>query len=234
MNDFPARPIPAQQYMEEWLPKAFAQVGLPPGSEDIEARLGVQLEGEGGGQWLFHLKGGQMSVHAGPRDEAAFTVVQTVDDWRGALWEGRGGAIGKQAASFFKPGSQAAQSAQPGQMGGAPSASALAQMEKLNGVIRMVVAGGEGGDWKVDFKLGPGEIPAEPTTTITVSADDAGAMDRGELDPMTAFMSGRLQVTGDMTLMMQMQAIQMQAAAEAQAKAAAKAGPPEGGSAGSA
>ena len=42
-------------------------------------------------------------------------------------------------------------------------------------------------------------------------------MERGELDPMQAFMSGRLQVSGDMTLMMQMQAIQMQAAAQAAA-----------------
>ena len=77
----------------------------------------------------------------------------------------------------------------------------------------MVVSGEEGGDWKVDFKLGPGAIPAEPTTTITVTAADAAAMDRGELDPMQAFMSGRIQITGDMTLLMQMQAILMQAQA---------------------
>ena len=103
--------------------------------------------------------------------------------------------------------------------GGAPSPAALEQMRQLDGVIRMVVAGGEGGDWKVDFKLGPGEIPTEPTTTITVTADDAAAMERGELDPMQAFMSGRMQVMGDMALMMQMQAIQMQAAAAAAAAA---------------
>jgi putative sterol carrier protein len=89
-------------------------------------------------------------------------------------------------------------------------------MKTLDGVIRMVVSGGQGGEWKVDFKLGPGPIPEQPTTTITVTADDAAAMERGELDPMTAFMSGRMQVAGDMALMMQMQMIQMQAAAQAQ------------------
>ena len=86
-------------------------------------------------------------------------------------------------------------------------------MQALDGVIRMVVAGGEGGDWQVDFKLGPGAIPEEPTTTVTVTAADADAMAAGELDPMQAFMAGRIQVAGDMALMMQMQAIQMQAAA---------------------
>ena len=40
-------------------------------------------------------------------------------------------------------------------------------------------------------------------------------MAAGTLDPMQAFMAGRIQVAGDMALMMQMQAIQMQAAAAA-------------------
>ena len=213
MADFPSAPISPQQYFESWFPDAFAAAELPADAAEVEVRLGVKLEGEGGGEWLFHVNRGVLAVEPGSRNAAAFSVVQSVDDWRGALWEERGGAIGKQAAAFFKPGSQPAAS-QPGQMGGAPSAGALAQMEKLDGVIRMVVAGGDGGDWKVDFKLGSGELPAEPTTTVTLSAEDAVAMDRGELDPMTAFMSGRLQVTGDMTLMMQMQAISMQQAAQ--------------------
>jgi putative sterol carrier protein len=42
-------------------------------------------------------------------------------------------------------------------------------------------------------------------------------MERGELNPMEAFMAGRIKVAGDMTLMMQMQAIQMQAAQAAAA-----------------
>jgi hypothetical protein len=218
MADFPASPIPPKEFIEKWLPQAFADAELPPGAAALDVKLGVQLTGEGGGEWLFHVRGGKMDVSESSRDEAAFSVVQSVEDWRGALWEGRGGAIGKQASSFFRPGEASSAPAQPGQMGGgAPSPMALQQMQSLDGVIRMVVAGGEGGDWKVDFKLGPGALPPEPTTTITVTAADAAAMDRGELDPMQAFLSGRLQVAGDMTLMMQMQAIQMQAAAQASA-----------------
>lgn len=213
MADFPASPIAVSEFMESWFPTAFSEADLPPGAEDVQVKLGVKLDGDGGGEWLFHIEGQQMRVEPGSRAGAAFTIVQSVDDWRGALWEGRGGAIGKGAATMFRPGEAASQSAAGAP--GAPSAGALGEMEKLDGVIRMVVAGGEGGDWSVDFKLGPGDIPAEPTTTITVSAEDAAAMETGELDPMTAFMSGRMQVAGDMTLMMQMQAIQMQAAAAA-------------------
>ena len=215
MTEFPAKPVPPKEFLEKWLPQAFADATHPPGTEEVDVKLGVKLDGEGGGEWVVHLAKGRMNVSQGSRDETAFTVVQSVPDWRGSLWEGRGGAIGKQASALFRPG-EASAPARPGQAG-APSPAALEQMKALNGVIRMIVAGGQGGDWKVDFKLGPGAIPDQPTTTITVSADDAAAMDRGELDPMTAFMSGRMQVAGDMALMMQMQMIQMQAAAQAQA-----------------
>jgi hypothetical protein len=165
MPEFPPAPLSPQEFIENWLPKAFAEAELPPGSDQVDVQLGVKLEGDGGGEWVFRIQGGQVSVAAGSREDTAFTYVQSVDDWRGALWEGRGGAIGSQSAALFRPGAQAAKPS-PGQMGagGAPSPAALEQMRQLDGVIRMAVSGGEGGDWKVDFKLGPGAIPAEPTT----------------------------------------------------------------------
>ena len=133
-------------------------------------------------------------------------------DWRGALWEGRGGVIGRAAAGLFRPGSNAGAAAGPGNMGAAPSPAAMEQMRALNGLVRIVVQGGEGGDFAVGFKLGPGAIPPQATATLSMTAADAAAMERGELDPLAAFMAGRVRVEGDMTLVMQMQAIQMQAA----------------------
>jgi hypothetical protein len=212
MADFPASPLPAAEFFESWLPKAFAEADLPEEQRNVEARIGVLLQGEGGGEWVMHVNDGALAVSAEPRSDCAFTYVQSVDNWRGALWEGKGGAIGAQSAQLFKPGAQQAQS-RPGQ--GAPSPQALEQMRALDGVIRMAVSGAEGGDWHVDFKLGPGAIPEEPTTTLTISAEDAEAMAAGTLDPMAAFMQGKILVAGDMALMMQMQAIQMQAAAQA-------------------
>jgi putative sterol carrier protein len=211
MAEFPASPIPASEFMERWLPKAFAD-NVPDDARNVDVRFGVKLDGTGGGEWVLHIDHGKLSVSAEPRGECPFTLVQSVDDWRGTLWEGKGGAFGQQAAAMFKPGSQAAGN-RPG--GGGMNPAALEAMRALNGVIRMRVLGGTGGDWEVDFKLGPGEIPAQPTTTVSITATDADAMAAGQLDPMQAFMSGKIQVAGDVGLMMQMQMIQMQAAAAA-------------------
>ncbi len=224
MSELPPAGTSAKEFLEKFVPEAFAAAEVPDGAKEVDVKLGVRLEGEGGGQWIVHLDKGSMSVAESPTEEAAFTLVQSVEDWRGALWEGRGGAFGRQSQALFQPGS-GAQSA-----GGAMAPSALQQLQALQGLIRMVVAGGKGGDWSVGFKLGPGPIPDEATTTVTITADDADAMERGELDPMQAFMSGRIQVAGDMTLLMQMQAIQMQAAAAAQAPPAAPGSGPSGGS----
>jgi len=217
MAEFPASPLSPAEFLEQWLPRAFAEADIPDEARNVDLQVGVCLHGDAGGEWVFEVTAGVLAVLPGSRDECAFTFVQTVDDWRGALWEGRGGAIGRQSVALFKPGSQPAAAA-PGQMGpGPPNAAALEEMRKLDGVIRMCVTGAEGGDWAVGFKLGPGPIPEEPTTIVSITAEDAAALESGELDPMQAFMGGKLQVQGDMTLMMQMQAIQMQAAAAAAA-----------------
>ena len=138
------------------------------------------------------------------RDEAVLTLVQTVDDWRGALWEGRGGVFGQQAVALFTGGADS-DSEQGSQVG------ALSALASLNGLIRVRVTEEETGDWATGFKLGPGPIPEEPTTEIEIASEDAQAMQDGTLDPMQAFMSGKIRVTGDMALMMQMQAVLMAA-----------------------
>jgi hypothetical protein len=209
MVAFPVSPMDPERFFEEFLPKAFAEADLPHELRSLGVSFGVRLEGAGGGEWLVHLRDGSVRVERSPCATAAFTVVQSVADWRGALWEGRGGAIGRQAAAAFRPGSGAA--ARAGELG-VPSAEALAQMQALSGLVRLHVTGGEGGDWSVGLKLGPGEIPADATTSVSMRAEDLDAMERGELSPIEAFMGGRIQVAGDVALLMQMQAIQMQAA----------------------
>lgn len=43
--------------------------------------------------------------------------------------------------------------------------------------------------------------------TVIVSKDDLEAMTRGDLDPTTAFMTGRLKINGDMSVAMSLQPI---------------------------
>ncbi len=214
MPEFPSAPIAPRTFIEEFVPEAFAAAARPEGSDLVSVRLGVRLDGAEGGEWVLHMEGGELRVEPGSRQEAAFTIVQTVEDWRGALWEGRGGVFGEVAGQLFRgqaPGPPAAAGA------AVPGLALLDQLGALDGVIALIVTGGEGGDWRTAFKLGPGEIPEEPTTSISITAEDAAAMQTGELDPMQAFMAGKIQVAGDMALMMQIQAMAMQAQAAAQA-----------------
>lgn len=201
MPDFPSDPISPTQFMEEFVPQMMAEASIP---DEADVSLGIRLDGEGGGEWTISLAQGKASVEAKPRDEAALTLVQTVEDWRGALWEGRGGVFGQQAVALFTGGS-GSDSDQGSSMG------ALSALASLDGLIRIRVTEDEQGDWATGFKLGPGPIPAEPTTEIEIASADAQAMQDGSLDPMQAFMSGKIRVTGDMALMMQMQAVLMAA-----------------------
>ena len=216
MKEFPAKPVTPRELIEGWLPGALAEAPLPPGSEALDVKLGIQLAGEGGGEWVLHVNHGRVQVAPAARDAAAFTYVQSVEDWRGALWGGRGGAIGEGAARFFRPGALAA--APGGQLGAAPSPAALVELAKLSGLLRLVVAPESGAPWSVAFKIGPGAIPAQATTTLLITEADAAALGRGELDPMTALLSGKIRIEGDMTLLLQVQAVQMQAAAASAAK----------------
>ena len=73
--------------------------------------------------------------------------------------------------------------------------------------MKAVVTGGRGGDWWVAVKLGPGRIPAKPDVTVSLSVADAEALAQGDLDPMWAIMAGKLGLSGDMGLMLQLQSI---------------------------
>ncbi|MDE0886201.1 MAG: SCP2 sterol-binding domain-containing protein [Myxococcota bacterium] len=202
MPELPSDPISPQQFMEEFIPATLNEATL---DAETDVKLGVQIDGEGGGQWVLHLSGGAFQVEQTAREEAAFTLVQTVEDWRGALWEGRGGVFGQQASALLSGGIAGSEQAPP------PNAKVMEQLAALGGLIRVTVTSAEGEDWSTGFKLGPGELPAEPTTEVRIAAEDAEAMQSGSLDPMQAFMSGKIKVIGDMALMMQMQAIAMQA-----------------------
>ena len=69
---------------------------------------------------------------------------------------------------------------------------------------------------KLDFK-GEGFIHVDGTTvtnaddpadcTVIISRDDLEAMAKGQLDPMTAMMRGRLKIQGDMAVAMKLQSL---------------------------
>jgi hypothetical protein len=202
--EFPPSPVSPAEFLEGYVTEVFSELELPEAVKRLDLRLGVRLEGEGGGEWLYTLRDGALDVVAGSCDEAVLTVIQTVDDWRGALWEGRGGIVAERTMAMFRTGALVV-------LGGRVSAAAdpdvFGRLAALDGVMRAVVTGGPAGDWTTAFKFGPGAIPDEATTTISVHHDDAVAMARREITPLEAFLAGRINVAGDMLLVTQLQAI---------------------------
>lgn len=79
----------------------------------------------------------------------------------------------------------------------------------LDVVIQFDLAGDGGGVWHCAIRDGACTVTEgahdEPTMTVSMEAADYVELTAGTLDGMTAFMTGRLRIAGDMGLAMQMQ-----------------------------
>ena len=204
MAEFPSSPIDPAEFFESFVPARFAKLVLPDPLASVGLRVGVHLHGDGGGEWLYHLRDGDLEVVAGGCDEASFTLIQSVDDWRGALWEGRGGVVAERGLRLLRSGRLTALAG-----GGAHSADSdlIERLAGLDGVLRAVVTDGRAGDWAIALQFGPGQVPPEPTTTVRVAHDDVHAMAKGDLAPLQAFLAGRVSIAGDLLLAMQLHAL---------------------------
>ena len=79
MPKLSSEPISPKEFMEEFIPSVIAEATL---DAETDITLGVKIDGAGGGEWLVHISGGCRKVDETARDEAAFTLVQPVEDLR--------------------------------------------------------------------------------------------------------------------------------------------------------
>jgi putative sterol carrier protein len=81
----------------------------------------------------------------------------------------------------------------------------------LNMAVLFDLSGPEGGQWTVEVANGECQVHTEavgtPTATIRMAADDYVAMTSGTLNPMTAFMTGKIKVEGDLGAVMKIQSL---------------------------
>ena len=202
MTEFEGSPVAPAEILEQTLPALFRTQGLADALRGVELVLGVALAGEGGGEWRLELAGGVLSVDPGSRDGAVVSWVQSVEDWRRALQSG-GGADASLPPALLRKGVAAVASGRRA----APDADWFRRLAQLDGLLRVVLTGGETGDWSVAFSFGPGPIPERATATVSVAGEDAAALARGALQPLEAFLAGRVTIAGDMLLVMQLQAL---------------------------
>ncbi|MBP9500595.1 MAG: SCP2 sterol-binding domain-containing protein [Candidatus Promineofilum sp.] len=74
------------------------------------------------------------------------------------------------------------------------------------------LSGENGGQYYVDIAGGElnvtsGAPAAAPSATVKMTADDFAAMSSGKLNPMMAFMSGKIKVDGDLNSVMKFQSL---------------------------
>ncbi len=78
----------------------------------------------------------------------------------------------------------------------------------LDAVIQFNFVGAEPGNWNAIIKNGAVKVEQgvhpNPTMTLTADSGDYIKMFTGELDPMQAFLQGKLKLQGDPTLAMKM------------------------------
>ena len=80
----------------------------------------------------------------------------------------------------------------------------------MDGIFQFDLTGEQSGSWVVDMK-GAGEVragtAANPDCTIAMSEADFVALAMGKLNPMAAFSSGKLKITGNPMTAMKLQGL---------------------------
>ena len=79
----------------------------------------------------------------------------------------------------------------------------------INAVILFDLSGDNGGQFWIRVADGAAEsgegAVEDPAMTLKASADDWFAVSTGQMNPMQAFMTGKIKILGDMSLAMRMQ-----------------------------
>jgi SCP-2 sterol transfer family protein len=169
--------------------------------QQVQDRLNAQgsvrivVEGEGGGTWHLNVDKGEMTVTAEAASPPVMTVYQprAYFDWAVSMATDTG---------LFGPSARNNQ--------GELTKSRLERLKMLKGLLQFTFTHvPDGGEHSFCIQFGDGERPAAAQTVMTMKAEDAQKLARGELNPQMALMSGVIKITGDMALALQFGAAMM-------------------------
>ncbi len=182
--------ITPAQFFEEWLPAQASALAIKPARN---LRVRVELSGDGGGVWELAVSSEGLTTSRGNGAGALadVTVRQTVADWR-AIVAGEPGAVNLAPAQ------------------GTPAdllfidRAAQQVLSTVRGQVRFEVTGFNGRTWEANVAFGQGAAKDQPDAIITVDAETYAAMQARTLPAPQAYFQGKIRITGDANLAMQL------------------------------
>jgi hypothetical protein len=160
------------------------------GMRAVHATIRVDVRGEGGGTFFLNVSAGRMTPGESPLHAPFLTLVQERASFDRFVAEVGGSALG-----FLGALSGLAQELRLTQ-------ARIDLLAGIAGTVHFEVRGAEGFALLTHF--GPGEPAATATTSIRVDRDAYLDLRAGRLNPQDAFLSGRIQLEGDLQLAMQL------------------------------
>ncbi len=191
--------ITPEKFFNQWLPEQISgfQEIIKGLAGDVSFSISTRVTGDGGGDWTADIENGEVKFSSGVKEDALVTFILNKQNFIEAV-------TGERDELRMQP---------PGGGGGNPAAMVgqakenMAALRDISGSIKWVVDD-ESKPFEATIKFA-GPITPEPTATVVVDLDTMKEMASGSLNPQSAFMAGRIQISGDMTILMQLTPLMM-------------------------
>lgn len=177
-----------ENYFTQYLPSLFEEHKESIGGsiETVNVAISYQLVGMGGGTWTLKVESGKLKGIPGETSDRTFKIIQKVEDWREAIAGNKGFKV--DLLNREQNGDDIDVNLL--------NETKIDRLKKIDGVIKFQLTEPGAIAWEITAVFGSAN-PEEPNCTISLTSTDARAIRNGEMSPQIAFMSGKINIHGD-------------------------------------